>query len=426
MLTAVTAYGWVVYGRAGSLVAGLAGLVFVAWAWAAGQTAALSADVLALFALSAAAAWQQRRRGRRFTRMTQLLEDLDEERTVKEQAIAFAEQTREALQRKHDRYAQLQLIAEALSNMTDLAAIGDYIVERAFTLIGKSDACLLFLVDRAEQELSLAASKRRPGAAVIRAKHGDQFDRHVLRSQRPLLVNDVRRDFRFTLAAQERPVSAVIAAPLMMSQRAEGLLRLDSPMPGTYGQDDLRFLDILLHLAGTAVTNARLFARTQQLALSDGLTGLLLRRPFLEQLTRELTRAGRSREPAAVLMLDVDHFKQYNDTYGHTAGDLVLKAVADVLREAAPPDGACARYGGEEFAVLLPRTQRAHAAKVGEAIRRGVEQVSAGGRSKRPVTVSVGVAVFPDDAQSELELMRVADGRLYQAKRGGRNLVCAA
>ncbi len=425
MLTAVTAYSWMLFGRTGSLLAGAAGLMLVVWAWGAGQAAALTGDLLALVALSAAAAWQQHRRGARFTRMAQVIEDLDEEATVKEQAIDFAEQTREALQRKHDRYAQLQSIAASLSNMTDLAAIGDFIVERAFTLIGKSDACLLFLVDRQQQQLSLSASKRRGAAAPIRAKHGDQFDRHVLRSQRPLLVNDVRRDFRFTWTAQERPVQAVIAAPLVVHQHADGLLRLDAPTANVYTQDDLRFLDILLHLAGTAVTNARLFAQTQQLALTDGLTGLLLRRPFLEQLTRELTRAGRGREPASVLMLDVDHFKSYNDTFGHTAGDVVLKTVAEVMRASVPPDGACARYGGEEFAVLLPRSSRTQAADTAEAIRQAVEQASKGGRSQRPVTVSIGVASFPDDAQSELELIRVADGRLYQAKRGGRNLVCS-
>jgi diguanylate cyclase (GGDEF)-like protein len=297
-------------------------------------------------------------------------------------------------------------------------------------------------VDPERQELSLFASKRREPVAAIRAKHGDQFDRHVLRTHRPLLVNDVRRDFRFTIAVSpERETSAVIACPLLLGPRPAGVLRLDSPQPAAYNQDDLRFLDILLDLVSTAMTNARLFAQTQQLAITDGLTGLTLRRPFLEQFTRELSRALRSREPVSILMVDVDHFKSYNDAFGHTAGDVVLKSVAEVLRAAVPPDALPARYGGEEFVVLLPRTVRHQASDVAEAIRRQVERgVKGGGTSggaraadregtvtaTRGVTVSIGLASFPDDAQVDLELIRVADQRLYQAKSAGRNLVCSS
>jgi diguanylate cyclase (GGDEF)-like protein len=205
------------------------------------------------------------------------------------------------------------------------------------------------------------------------------------------------------------------------------VLRLDSARPGVYTQDDLRLLDILLDLITTAVTNGRLFAQTQRLAVTDSLTGLSLRRPFVEQLTRELTRAGRSREPVSLLMVDVDHFKHYNDAFGHTTGDLVLKGVAEVLRTAAPPGAVVARYGGEEFAVLLPQLGREPAASVAEKIRHAVEQRlrPLGQGMERPVTASIGLAAFPEDGQSELELVRRADQRLYAAKRAGKNRVCA-
>ena len=448
---ALTAYSWVLYPMAGGVLVSAVVLLCLIWAWASQRTFALGVDVATLGLLLGVAAVQRRRRSRRFQHLQQVLDDLEEELTVKQQGIAIESQSRDALQKKLSRYLQLQSIAEELSNMTDLSSIAQLAVDRAFSLIGKSDVCLLFLIDQERQELALFASKRRDAIASIRAKHGDQFDRYVLRTHRPLLVNDVRRDFRFTVAiSPERTISSVIACPLLLDQSPEGVLRLDSAQPNAYTQDDLRFLDILLDLVSTATTNARLFAQTQQLAMTDGLTGLTLSRPFLEQLTRELTRSIRSREPIAVLMLDVDQFKDYNDAFGHTAGDLILKSIAEVLRAVVPPGGVVARYGGEEFAVLLPRFPRQQASEVAEKIRRIVEsQLQGSGRSagrlaesagRRThagtalaasrasvgVTISIGVAAFPDDAKSELELIRIADQRLYQAKNAGRNLVCSS
>lgn len=442
VLAALSGYAWGLYPVVGSLALGVGALLCLVWAWAVLQTAALGWTLAAFGVLTGTAAWQRRLRDGRLHRLRRALEELGGQRTVKRQAIAQASQTAESLHKKLARYAQLQTVAEALSNLTDRIAIASLAVERAFDLIGKSDVCLLFLVDSERQELSLVASQRREGLPSVQAKHGDQFDRHVLRSHLPLLVSDTRRDFRFTVAvAREREIGSVIACPLMAGESPAGVLRLDSAAPGAYTQDDLRFLDILLDLIATALTNARLFARTQQLAVTDSLTGLTLRRPFMEQLSRELARAGRSREPVSLLMLDVDHFKAYNDTFGHIAGDVVLRRVADVLRAVVPPGGTIGRYGGEEFVVLLPGLARHQAGEVAERVRRTVERELQGApreaerralpavRARQAaeleerVTVSVGLAAFPDDAAVDLELLRLADQRLYQAKHAGRNVV---
>jgi diguanylate cyclase (GGDEF)-like protein len=437
LAVALATYVWVLFPAAAGAGASVVMLGILGWAWAVHPAPALALSAGALAILTGAAAVQRARRARHLHALQQAVDDLGEDLALKEQAVAGAVQTRDALQRKLARYTQLQTIAEELSGLTQVEPVAALAVDRAFSLIGKSEVCLLFLVDAERQELSLTASKRRSPSASIRAKHGDQFDRHVLRTHRPLLVNDVRRDFRFTVAvSSERDIASVIACPLMLGERPSGVLRLDSAQPAAYNQEDLRFLDTLLDLVSTAMTNARLFKQAQQLAVTDGLTGLSLRRPFMDQLTRELARASRSREPVSVLMIDVDHFKSYNDSHGHTAGDLVLKDVADTLRATVPAGGVPARYGGEEFVVLLPRTGRLKAADVAEAVRRAVEQRTAGlggagaragdRRRGRAVTVSVGVAAFPDDGLSELELIRVADQRLYEAKKNGRNMVCSA
>ncbi|MBI3319850.1 MAG: GGDEF domain-containing protein [Candidatus Omnitrophica bacterium] len=467
ILTAFAIYGWMMFPIAVGFVISTMGLAMAIWGWTATQASLLGLDALALAGLSAIAGVQQHRRTLRLHRLEQTLDDLGEGCFLKEQDARIAQETHEALQRKLSRYQELHAVAERLSRLLDLDPIVQLAVDRAFELIGKSDACLLFLVDQDRQELSLVASTRIPQVSMIRTKQGDQFDRYVLRTQRPLLVNDVRRDFRFNVAgASDRPLGSVIACPILIGETAEGVLRLDSRQAGAYTQDDLRLLDILLGLVETAMTNARLFAKTQQLALTDGLTGLFRRQPFLDRLTRELARAARSHEPLAVLMLDLDDFKRYNDTHGHPAGDLALRETARLVRATMPPDAMCARYGGEEFAVLLPRTSREAGVQIAQRLRdiiaqtlevprlRGErrEMVSTsvarvGSRasesdgalkSSEPlegvqrhkagegITVSIGVAIFPNDAQAELELIRVADQRLYQAKRAGKNRVCAS
>lgn len=395
-------------------------------AWWYGRSGMPVIDAGVLLLVAGMIGWSSQRRSRRLVELQRVLDDRQEQRLLTAKALETVQSHHHGLQRKLGRYQQLHAIAEQLSRLVEMEAIAQLTVERTFELIGKSSVCLLYLVDPERQELALRASRKGPSVEPVRAKHGDQFDRYVLRTHRPLLVNDVKRDFRFTVTGQEeRPIASVIACPVMVGASAEGVLRLDSPTTGAYSQDDLRFLDILLDLVDTAITNARLFAQTQQLALTDGLTGLYRRQPLLEQLTRELARAARSREPVTVLMLDLDNFKRYNDTFGHPAGDAVLKAVAQIIRAAVPPEGMCARYGGEEMAIVLPNASREHGVAVAERIRRGVEaetQTLAGGPG-HPMTVSIGLAVYPDDAQSDTELIRRADERLYQAKRAGKNRV---
>jgi diguanylate cyclase (GGDEF)-like protein len=166
------------------------------------------------------------------------------------------------------------------------------------------------------------------------------------------------------------------------------------------------------------------------LSVTDGLTGLANRRHFDETLISEWARAKRTRQPMAVIMIDVDHFKNYNDCYGHQAGDECLKSIAGVLRERAQRAGdLVARYGGEEFSVVLPNTEAAGAQRLAAMMRQSVElldiahEQSAAGK----VTISVGVAVQAFDCDTDAEcLLRAADKALYLAKHGGRNRVVLA
>jgi diguanylate cyclase (GGDEF)-like protein len=161
----------------------------------------------------------------------------------------------------------------------------------------------------------------------------------------------------------------------------------------------------------------------QDLARRDGLTGLFNRRAFDESLVGELQRASRSAQPVSLLLVDVDHFKQFNDRYGHLAGDACLKVVARAIGEAANrPTDMAARYGGEEFVVLLPSTDAAGALQVAERMRSAVALRSSA--CGQPVTISVGATTrLPGDAADSTSIIDIADHALYEAKEAGRDRV---
>ncbi len=156
--------------------------------------------------------------------------------------------------------------------------------------------------------------------------------------------------------------------------------------------------------------------RLEELAITDGLTGLHNHRHFQERLRRDLEISRRAKRPLSIVMFDVDHFKAYNDTYGHPAGDEVLRRVADALRHEARAGDLVARYGGEEFVVAMPDADRDAAHAAAERIRRHVH-------GEGVVTISGGIATFPEDGEEAEALIERADRALYKAKREGRDRI---
>jgi diguanylate cyclase (GGDEF)-like protein/PAS domain S-box-containing protein len=189
-------------------------------------------------------------------------------------------------------------------------------------------------------------------------------------------------------------------------------------------------LGVREQLSRQAALLAEANARLTELATTDDLTALWNRRAFLEQLDLEIERAVRDARPMSVLILDVDHFKPYNDEHGHLAGDEVLGGVARVLREHARRSDFLARIGGEEFGILLHAADRAGALRLADRFRRGVEGTT---WPRRPITISVGAATvaFPSavprpSAPARSAVLAAADRALYHSKEHGRNRVTHA
>ena len=176
----------------------------------------------------------------------------------------------------------------------------------------------------------------------------------------------------------------------------------------------------------SALTNAHKYDAIRRQVVTDHLTGLYNRRYFMNRAGEEIERSLRHQEPLSVLMLDIDHFKRFNDTYGHATGDRVLQTVARAMKDVLRGSDICSRHGGEEFAVLLPSTPGDNAYYVAERVRRTLSGTRYTGLGLPPevnITLSVGVATCPRDATVLDELMELADKALYEAKERGRDMV---
>ena len=194
------------------------------------------------------------------------------------------------------------------------------------------------------------------------------------------------------------------------------------------GEAELSFKTTFAAQVGLSVANIRLREALRAQSTKDPLTGLYNRRYLHEMLDREIRRAIRSEQHLGMLMLDLDHFKNFNDTYGHEAGDAVLRETALFLVRSIRVEDFVCRYGGEEFVVVLPtadlRAAEARAGRIRSKLRDLV--VMHDGRSLGVITASVGVAALPDHGMSEKELLQAADAALYRAKREGRDRVVVA
>ena len=204
-----------------------------------------------------------------------------------------------------------------------------------------------------------------------------------------------------------------------------GALQVTSADPARVWQEnEILLLRTVSNQVAVAVNHANLFAQIQRQALTDALTGCYNRRSFEMQLDRDLQMSRRQHQPLSLAMLDLDRFKQLNDSAGHDAGDAALRKLADCFKAELRGIDSAARFGGDEFAVILPQAYSAGALLVAERLRERIEQIHIPGFGN--LSASIGIATFPSHGSSRGELVVAADAALYSAKRAGRNRVCIA
>jgi len=238
-------------------------------------------------------------------------------------------------------------------------------------------------------------------------------------------INDIgRRKGYQPLRENTRSVSLV---PMRAHGKTVGILTTESSQVGAFGPKEQSMLQVVARAAAMALENAMLHKRMEELTITDELTGIYNYRYFAMKLKEEQRRAVRYDLPLSLIMIDIDWFKRFNDTYGHEVGNIVLKGITTVVKRCIRDVDIFCRYGGEEFVIILPQTPQIEVSQIGERIREQIEESTFGGGDGIPelrVTVSIGITSFPENGKSEDEILSTVDTALYRAKGSGKNTVC--
>lgn len=324
---------------------------------------------------------------------------------------------------------QIELLRQAMTAFTSVLNM-DQVLENVLSYLNKLipyDHVILYLVE--ESRLHVQASggfseEDDPLDSSIPVRN-PQFEA-INRNRQPLFLPNALEYRPFLTLGRLNCGQSWLGVPLMGRGQILGYISIYSDAPAVYDNEHARLAEIFANEASIAIENARLFEQVQLLAVTDELTGFYNRRYFYELVDMELARARRYHHAVSLIMIDIDHFKTVNDSYGHTVGDLMLKEMCVLIRKAVRESDILGRHGGEEFVLLLPETPLNRAIDVAERLRRLVadHHVTVGDRDIT-VTVSAGVATLGDHCRSADDLFRCADMAMYQAKQSGRNQVHA-
>ena len=291
------------------------------------------------------------------------------------------------------------------------------------------DFCFMLIDDECNELKMWRADDCSFGEAKgITFKIGEGISGLVAQTGEPILIPDTNKDPRFLFYKGKIPdIGSFLSIPLKLNNdKVIGVLNVHKKEKNAFRDTDKMLFMAIAHNVAIAIDRARNYEHAQKVAMVDELTSLYTRRYFIESSQREYRQAERCGEFFSIIMVDIDHFKYFNDNYGHLLGDEVLRKLASVLKLNVRQSDVIARYGGEEFIILLPGTNKPGAVASAEKLRSAIEKklvIEVGGGHKEKVTITAGVACYPEDGNTVEEITASADRFLYLGKNSGRNKV---
>jgi len=346
------------------------------------------------------------------------------------QELETAEQRRREVNEARISHA-LYKVSEALNSSIDLDQVLDATMA-CITRISNADLVALSLYDRTEGNsyVARAAGNFADDLVGKRFNPDESLVGWVTTPEQYLYYPDFKRRrvqkpiFGKNFPSLKKHIGTFFCYPLVSGSDFLGSVTVIFEDEGAINDYERNALNTTARMAATSIANANLHRRVEQLATTDGLTGLHNHRYFQERLAERIEEARRHPTRHTLLLMDIDHFKQVNDKFGHPVGDEVLRSIAGLLKSSIRNVDLAARYGGEEFVLLLANTGREGGMKLANRIRKAASRLKFEVEGKTfTVTISMGIATFPDDAKNQSTLIERADRALYYAKENGRNQV---
>ncbi|MFH1263403.1 MAG: sensor domain-containing diguanylate cyclase [Pseudomonadota bacterium] len=339
----------------------------------------------------------------------------------------------EELKRTVDALRILSEIGKTLTSTLDIKEVLRVILQKISELLSPTSWSLLMLDER---EMTLKYEILINDPAVDRSKVvqlGQGIPGWAAQAAKPVLLPDLSKEKKNTPPQDILPTDpelSLICVPIRSKGKTLGVIEIRRKGNGTvpFGEEDLTTLAVIADYSAIAIENVRNFQRVQELTITDDLTSLFNVRHLHTLLETEVARAARYKKHFSMIFLDLDHFKEMNNTWGHIHGSQLLRETAQVLKKHIRSVDYGARYGGDEFVILLPETEKPAAIMVAERLRKAVEGnmfLTDKGLNVH-FTASFGVATFPEDAQTKDELIRLADEAMYKVKNTTRNGVAGA
>lgn len=317
---------------------------------------------------------------------------------------------------------------ELLNRVTQVIAITDDVEELLQALVLEIHSFMdakvvgILLVDDNGVDMRVHASSggQEDTLAGLKLQVGKGVTGDAALTGQTQYVPDVTRDNRYVPI--DPTIRSELAVPLVNKGIVIGVLNLEADVQNHFSEEDQRVVEIMAAQISQILAKALLYDELATMAVTDGLTGLFNHRQFFVRLEAEFKRAIRYSYPLSLIMLDIDYFKNFNDTHGHLKGDEVLREIAKIITRTMRETDVVARYGGEEFAAILPLCHESTAVEVAERLRRSIEEARLGGNDNTaPITVSLGICTAPEHSSTHEELVRRADDAMYTSKRNGRN-----
>lgn len=337
------------------------------------------------------------------------------------------------LKRKIEELSVFNEIGKTLTSTLDIKEILNIIMLKISELL-KPDNWALLLLDEEKGDLyfEIAVGEKADKVKDLRINIGEGIAGWVADNGEKLIIRDVGKDERFSKSADlisGFEANSVVCAPLKSKGKVLGVVELVSKISrDDFSEEDIFILTTLADYAAIALENAQYFQKVKELTVTDDVTRLYNSRYMYDYLEQELKRAQRYATEISVIFLDLDYFKNVNDTYGHLIGSKLLREIAQVILSRLRNVDMAIRYGGDEFVILLPSTPKDNALRVAERIRKTLKNnifLQEEGL-KIMQTASFGVASFPIDANNKIDLIREADRAMYKVKNTTRDGVAAA